>query len=126
MIETEGGQLEIPYPITLYNKKSGDPEAILWPDGKVTKWVESKVGKPCVAWNEITAKKEVIGEVVWDGCSPTTATSEKGELLGNYAEIKEMWRKLGVDGPGFKIASKFMRKHTFVEGEENNDKARTD
>lgn len=98
-MENAGKTVTLPYPITLYTNHR--PSGILWPDGTITGGNESNVERESVGWDEVVAKKVVQGVTVWDGAS-------RNELLGDYAEIKEMWRALGIDGPGFKIASSFM------------------
>jgi hypothetical protein len=41
----------------------------------------SNVGKPAIAWNEITQKKEVIGTIAWDGAAPNPFDHTKGALF---------------------------------------------
>lgn len=103
--------VKLPYPRTLYDEK-GMPVGMIWPDGSMSIAPNSGVGLPNVGWNEVTAKMEIQGTTTWDGAAPPTGPLGRGELLGDYAAVKELFRTLGIPGPGFKTASWGLRVTT--------------
>lgn len=92
-------------PTTIYGI-DGSVLGMVMEDGTLMQASSTQVGEPAVSWNEVTAKKEVIGVVAWDGSAPpVNALGSKGELLGDYAEIRRIWQRLGIVGPRFKTAT---------------------
>ena len=103
-------------PLTVYDDL-GQVLATRLPNGEWIQVPPSNVGKTRTYWCEKVARF-VPYEVVWDGAATREGSHTKGELLGDYASIADRWRKLGVQGPGIKIASQQWWKQRLRDTEE--------
>ena len=74
-------------------------------DGELIVASPSNVGQLTIGWDEKLAAKVYVGVVVWDGAAPPVdGVGDKGELLGDYAFVADVWRSMSGVGPTFKVA----------------------
>ena len=87
-------------PTTLISD-AGEIYGLIDHEGNIHLTPESNVGKPVIGWNEVTARREIVGVVAWDGSAPSTWG--KGDLMGDYGNVQRVHRQFG--GPRFKTAT---------------------
>lgn len=85
--------------------EAGVMTALKMVDGTLLQNPYTGVGAPCVSWNEVTGKKEVVGVIVWDGASHAQLTGwwDSVNPLGPRAKITGLYQKgyrgqHGMDG----------------------------
>jgi hypothetical protein len=69
-------------------------------DEEIIPNVYTNVDRPCVAWNEVTARKEVVGIIAWDGACHSQITGwydsrspggPRGKITGMYLKGGRPW-----------------------------------